>query len=66
MKFTCCVYVFLTRKCARQALGDVVEYLNEEEGQVAVSLNDIVYIHIYSLYCNRCLMLLILLESEGI
>ena len=43
-----CAYVFLTRKCARQALGDVVEYLNAEEGQVAVSLqlcnnNGIVY-----------------------
>ena len=31
-----CVYVF-TRKCAREALKDVVEYLNVENGQVAVS-----------------------------
>lgn len=29
--------IFLTRMCAKEALADVVKYLNEKEGQVAVS-----------------------------
>ena len=31
------VYEFSTRMCAKEALKDVVEYLNVDSGQVAVS-----------------------------
>ena len=42
------------RKCAYEALKDVVEYLHEEDGQVAVSVIHVLFTAVMDLLGIRC------------
>ena len=61
------VYISGNRKFAKNALADLIKYLNTDNGQVAVSKTPIKVMDVFSplnvLYV-RCLMLLILPDKE--